>query len=273
MNVTDEQLNTLREYFVGEPAVRLAFVFGSQASGRGVEESDFDIAVSLADRSHENRIWRKLSRRLGKEVDLIRLEDAPATLVSSVLKNGIPLVIRDRRLYWQLYLERTGEAEDFAEFARSYQAISARAMSLTPEDAARLIERVRFLEAEMAELGDFRSVTLPEYRDDKRTRRNMERWAENIINALIDIAKIVLASERKPMPRTYQNALESFGVLAGLPAEKAARLSEFGRLRNLLAHEYLDVLFERIGEFIEQFPCLYGGISSFLGEYVSRTRP
>ena len=46
---------------------------------------------------------------------------------------------------------------------------------------------------------------------------------ENILNATIDIAKIVLASEKKLMPRTYEDALFNFSFLAGLSEEEAGK--------------------------------------------------
>ena len=48
---------------------------------------------------------------------MILLNDAPATLISNVFKTGIPLVIKDRRLYWDLYLTKSLEAKDFSHFA------------------------------------------------------------------------------------------------------------------------------------------------------------
>ena len=133
MSLSAEELQSLKRFFADEPIVRLAYLFGSEATGRTMAESDVDVAVYLQDPRQEDRIWRRLTTLLGREVDLIRLDEAPATLVSAVLKRGVPLAMKDRDLHGRLYLGQTLEAEDFAEFASSYRAIAARSASLTPE--------------------------------------------------------------------------------------------------------------------------------------------
>ena len=266
-------LAALKQFFADQPGVLLAFLFGSAATNRRTHESDIDIGVFLQDSAEEDRIWRALTRHLQAEVDLVRLDQAPASLVSAILKQGLPLVIRDRGLYLDLMLDQTMEAEDFAEFARDFHAIARRSASLSPEDETRVLERIQFLDGEMTELEHFRSITADQYENDKATKRNLERWAENIINATIDIAKLVLAAEHRPMPRTYQQALESLALLAGVEAEQAQQFASHARLRNLLAHEYLAILYERIGSFIKDFPPVRAKISAHLQTLLTPTDP
>ena len=88
----------------------------------------------------------------------------------------------------------------------------------------------------------------------------MERWIEGIINALIDTAKIILASEKKQMPGSYEEALVNFSSLAGLDERQSQKLASFAKLRNILAHEYLDILYGKIQDFIQNLPLLYAKI-------------
>jgi len=251
-------------FFAGRRAVRLAYLFGSAAAGRATPESDVDIGVCLEDEQEETVLWRDLSRELKAEVDLVRLDVAPASLVSAVLKQGVPLVVRDRGFYLDLLLHRTMEAEDFATFADEFRKVALRSASLSPEDRVRLLERMQFLEEELSEIEYFRRITAAEYKTNKLKRRNLERWTENIINATIDIAKLVLASQHRRMPRTYQQAMEMLASLGGVDEPGAVRFSSFARLRNLLAHEYMEILHEHIGVFIVEFPPLYENIASYV---------
>jgi len=269
-NLSQETIKELKGYFEQNHAVMLAFVFGSYAENLVREESDLDIAVYLKDILQEDRIWQDVSRITEKEVDLILLNEAPATLTAKIFHTGIPLVIRDRNLYWNLYLTASIEAEDFAIFSEDYRNISRRAKSLAPEDRARLIERLQFLEMEFGELESFRALTYKEYLDDKVKRRNIERWVENLLNATIDIAKLVLASHKALMPRTYEQTLREFGVTAGLSEEISHELAGFARLRNILAHEYLDILYSRIRKFLEKAPQYYPVIFKFLEDYLAK---
>lgn len=274
MNDEIRQLQAkLVRFFAGRPSVRLAFLFGSTALNRTSSESDVDIGVWLEDGREEELLWRDLSRYLEAEVDLVRLDQAPASLVSAILKRGISLVLRDRGLYLHLLLDQTMEAEDFASFASEFRDVTLRSTSLSPEDQVRLLDRVRFLEDELCEIEYFRQITAKEYRTDKAKRRNLERWAENIINATIDTAKLVLASEHRPMPRTYQQAMEMLATLAGVNEGQAVRFSSFARLRNLLAHEYLEILHERISDFMTDFPPIYEKVAPYIQSLLQNQEP
>ena len=132
----------LKACLKNEKSVELAFLFGSSAKNRETEDSDVDVAVYLGDKRKEASIWRKVQKILPKDVDLVLLNDAPATITSNVFKTGIPLTIKNRSLYWNLYLEKSLEAEDFSGFAEDYWKISKRAKSLSPEDKTRLLERL-----------------------------------------------------------------------------------------------------------------------------------
>lgn len=261
-------LETLKKHAQKDPNIILAFVFGSAAEGRETEDSDVDIGAYLKDTSSEDEVWARLSKIVSREVDLVVLNNAPATLVASAFKTGIPLAIKDRNLYWNLYLSASLESEDFSRFAEDYYRIYQRSRSLSPEDKVRILERIQFLETELEEVDKFQQLGFREYQENKEKRREIERWTENIINAAIDISKIALAAEKHEMPRTYDEALREFGAMAGLLEEEAQKFASFARLRNILAHEYLDILHGRIQNFINEFPQLYNKARSFFNNYI-----
>ena len=264
----NQKLTLLKKYFKKQPSVVMAFLFGSFAKGREIKESDFDIAVYLKDKKEENKIWSKVTDIVDKEVDLICLNESPASLTSNIFKTGIPLAVKDKKLYWDLYLKESSETEDFLEFAEDFMRIYEKSKSLIPEEKIRLLERIHFLDTELKEMDEFKKITFEEYQNNKSKRRNIERWTENIANATIDIAKIVLASEKKRMPKSYESALFHFGALIGLNEEQAEKFSKFANLRNLLAHEYLDILYGKIQKFIKGYPELYKKMFIFLKKYL-----
>lgn len=95
----------------------MAFLFGSISKEREIEESDMDIAVYLKENENQlDNIRSEITTLVNREVDLINMKEAPATLISNILKTGIPLTIKDRNLYWNIYLEKSLEAEDFCHF-------------------------------------------------------------------------------------------------------------------------------------------------------------
>ena len=92
-------LRELRDAFRTEPSVRLAVLFGSQATGRAGTRSDVDLLVALTDPAAARiaQLTGRLERRLGRDVQLVRLQDAERTpsVMADALEQGRVLVDRD----------------------------------------------------------------------------------------------------------------------------------------------------------------------------------
>jgi len=261
----------LKKYFEKEPSVVLAFLFGSYAKGFEMEESDLDLGVYLKDEEKRDKIWGEVSKIAEREVDLVCLNEAPASLISNIFKTGVPLAIKDKKLYWELYLRTSSETEDFLEFVEDYWRIYKKAKSLESEEKIRISKRLQFLDSELKDIEDFKKLTFEKYQDNKSKRREVEKWTENIINATIDIAKMILASEKKEMPKNYREALFDFALFVGFEVKESEKFAELADLRNILAHEYLDILYGKIQDFIKEFPKFYKKISKFLEKYLKHS--
>jgi predicted nucleotidyltransferase len=102
-------LRELRAALRTEPNVRLAVLFGSQATGQKSERSDVDVLVALDDPAAARvaELAGRLERRLGRDVQLVRLQDAERapSLMVDVLEHGRVLV--DREGLWSRLHSRT----------------------------------------------------------------------------------------------------------------------------------------------------------------------
>lgn len=273
-------VETLHRYFVSVESVSFAFLFGSAAQGRQTEDSDIDIAVYFNPRQdeidiesdsideNEDAIWDEIEKLTGSSVDLVVLNRAPATLVHTVFDKGIPIIIKDHKLYRRVYLAASRISEDFREFIKDYWAIKQRSSSMSEDDKERLIKILDFLETEINDYTHFAGLNKKRYLTDSDFRRNVERFIENIVNASIDIAKILLASEKIKVPQTYKETLTNLSLLAGFSSATAEKLSSYARLRNILAHEYLDLRFIKIKDFIETSEPLYRELIDFSKQFV-----
>ncbi len=253
----------LASYLEGRDDISFSYLFGSRVKGTATAESDWDVAVYFRPDGREleweeekrygdeDEIWGEIERLVGDTADFVVLNRAPSTLALAVLLEGIPLLVRSRSLLWRFFLRISMDAEDERAFARDYVAVKDRSRSLSEIDRDRLVRIIDFIETELADLESFRDLEKRGYFGDSAARRNVERWVENLINASIDIAKILLASHRLPIPQTYREALRHLSLLDGFPDGTARELSSFAKLRNILAHEYLDVRFESIRRFID----------------------
>jgi len=126
------EFSALSKHLETREEISMAFVFGSMAEGFAGRESDLDIAIyfkpgqddiqeeMFARHPAEDEIWFSLERLTGKAVDLLVLNRAPATIVDTILREGKPLLIRDRRIYLNLLLRVSREAEDYREFVEDF---------------------------------------------------------------------------------------------------------------------------------------------------------
>ena len=72
------------------------------------------------------------------------------------------------------------------------------------------------------------------------------------MNAAIDVSKTLLASEKQPIPSSYREILRNISLFSNLPGDLGEKLAGWAQLRNILAHEYLDIRWKRIENFIQE---------------------
>lgn len=259
----EEKLQKLKQYFKNRDDIVMAFVFGSQASGRAHQGSDWDIAVYFKpevasmeweetgrEYSQEDKVWGDCIDLLQTDnVDLLVLNRAPASIADTAIR-GVPLVIKNHGIWLRFMLIITREAEDYRDFVHDFYTISQRSASLTKEDRENLERGIDFFENQLSLYPVYRTFTKDDYEGDLRKRNEVERWIENIMNASIDIAKIILASEKQLIPDTYRSTLERAIRLLILEPNLAQKFEQWIKLRNVLAHEYLDIKWKRISSFI-----------------------
>lgn len=246
----------------------LAFLFGSRAKKNQRSFSDWDVAVYFKPRQYceletdreypeEHEIWGEIEKILkSNKVDFLVLNRASPPLVFSILNSGIELCIKDRKLYVNLLIKTHYDAVDWWNFTKEFYEIAERAESISEEDKSILRIHIKFLENEFADIKQFKELTRQEYIQDNNKRRNVERWVENLVMSAIDISKVILASDKKEIPQTYRETLLRFAI-GFLKEDKAKKFSRFTGLRNILTHEYLDVKWDKISQFIQEASQLY----------------
>lgn len=143
---------------------------------------------------------------------------------------------------------------------------------LKQEHLESILRRLDFLSTEVQDIPKFRTMTQHEYVTDRDRRRNLERLVENVVNATTDMAKIVLAARDLPIPESYRQSVEQLGVIGVLEPTVAGTVAEFTRLRNVLAHQYLDIRWQSLRKFIREAPPALEEFLAAMGQFVSRAR-
>lgn len=119
----------LRSYFRNRPEVQIAYLFGSQATGRTTPLSDVDVAV-LVDPSrippsmpygYKAEIGADLIRLLKtNQVDLVLLNQAPPFLLHRVLNSGRCLFARNRQTRLRFEADAMGRYLDVKPLLQSH---------------------------------------------------------------------------------------------------------------------------------------------------------
>ncbi|MBI3270904.1 MAG: nucleotidyltransferase domain-containing protein [Planctomycetes bacterium] len=130
------ECDRLRAALRAGPALRLAMLFGSGASGTLRPESDVDVAILPANPQqslHEDlALQAALSMACGREVDLVRLDQAVTLLRWQVARHGRPLLAASPAEVSRFVADAASEYLDFAPaFERAAEVFRRRLLTGT----------------------------------------------------------------------------------------------------------------------------------------------
>jgi len=98
MRAQSDLPNLLRQTLSEHGGVRLAILFGSQATGRATPHSDLDLAVQMAvplTAADKIALVEKFAEATGLPIDLIDLNRVGVPLLGQILKHGVRLLGSD----------------------------------------------------------------------------------------------------------------------------------------------------------------------------------
>jgi predicted nucleotidyltransferase len=111
---TQRMVQTIRQTLT-DPDIRLAILFGSQASGKSHAGSDADVAVALDGEMSPVRrgeLSARLSAALGCEVDVADLRKAQGEFLAQIVLGSEVAVKRDASLLAELAIRALAYRED-----------------------------------------------------------------------------------------------------------------------------------------------------------------
>ncbi|MDI6751725.1 MAG: DUF86 domain-containing protein [bacterium] len=140
---------------------------------------------------------------------------------------------------------------------------------LEREDRERVLRILDFISTEIEDFeAKFTKVDFAVYSKDRDCRRNLERCIENIVNSSLDLAKIILITEDLLIPDTYAKYFLSLHTAGLINEEDALSLGQTVRLRNILAHEYLDIRWSSIKGFLHEGWKIHQRLAKVAKEYL-----
>lgn len=125
-------------------------------------------------------------------------------------------------------------------------------------DKLKLVPHINYLEKELQFLPKYRNeVDWKIYQSVREKRLEIERWVECLINATLDISKILITLREDEIPETSREILFKVASLVYKEEEKAETFSKLAKTRNTLAHRYLDIRWQDIKSFMQTAQDIY----------------
>lgn len=116
-------------------------------------------------------------------------------------------------------------------------------------------DKISEIEKFLAYLKEMTPSSIEEYKSDIKTRSACERIVEKIVEAMVDLAFLVIKSKKFDIP---QDDIDAFRILMNkgvISKELALKLGDAKGMRNIIAHEYSkiddDIVFHSITEELE----------------------
>lgn len=115
-----------------------------------------------------------------------------------------------------------------------------------------LSSRMKRLEENLRELGNFQGVTLSDLQEDRQKTWALRYGMQESIQAVIDIACAVVSKHNLGYPESYAGCFRILHRNEILGEELTDRLIQAVGMRNVLVHEYLDVDDELVLDALER---------------------
>lgn len=120
----------------------------------------------------------------------------------------------------------------------------------------RVYDKIEEIETYLNELLEIIPVSFEKYKTDFKSRAACERYFEKIIEAIIDLAFLVIKDKKLRIPEEDAEVFDILSKEGIISKELAKRFREAKGMRNIIAHEYGkiddEIVFHSITEELEK---------------------
>ena len=102
----------------------------------------------------------------------------------------------------------------------------------------RITEKIEEIETYLQELGEIIPATFEEYKTDFTKKAACERYFERIIEAIVDLAFIIIKEKKLKTPEEDKETFDILSAEEIIIKKLAEKLKDAKGMRNILAHEY-----------------------------------
>ena len=116
-------------------------------------------------------------------------------------------------------------------------------------------EKISEIEGYVSELEGMMPESFEGYKSDLKTKAACERYFEKIVEAIIDLAFMIIKERNLRIPEEEKKSFDILAEEGMISAELAKKLKDAKGMRNILSHEYGkiddEIVFTSITEDIE----------------------
>ena len=102
----------------------------------------------------------------------------------------------------------------------------------------RINDKIEEINVLVGELKQIKPKSFDEYKRDIKSKAACERYFEKIVEAVVDLAFIIIRERRYEIPDEDKKCFDILSNNKVIALELAARLKDAKGMRNILAHEY-----------------------------------
>ena len=117
---------------------------------------------------------------------------------------------------------------------------------------SRINDKIDKIREYLSELEDIRPESYEEYIKDKKTKAACERYFEVIVEAVVDLAFLIIKVKGLRIPEDDKKAFDVLADEKIISKELASRLKDAKGMRNIIAHEYgtidNEIVFEAVAK-------------------------
>ncbi|GBD99266.1 hypothetical protein BMS3Abin07_01301 [bacterium BMS3Abin07] len=108
-------------------------------------------------------------------------------------------------------------------------------------DASLIGRKIAELEGYLAQIAEYKAISVREYKKDWKTQRIIERTLHLMIELCIDIANHVISDKGLRVPSSYADAFRVLMENGIIRKSLFNRLEKMAKFRNIIVHQYEQV--------------------------------
>ncbi|RLD16091.1 MAG: hypothetical protein DRI36_06185 [Caldiserica bacterium] len=122
-----------------------------------------------------------------------------------------------------------------------------------PIDKKLIVRKLSFIEDDIVKLKEIAKMKKEDFLKDIINQTLVERYLERIIGRMIDINYHVLTETGNPAPKDYYTSFIEMGKKKFISFSLSQELAQFAGLRNIIAHEYNSIDYEKLWKGMRKF--------------------